>query len=81
MADTAYHALLALQTPTLTFTKSQGQHWLPGLEQHAAEQGQGAWLDPGATRGFICCFPGRVRCDHHRQGNVQSLAFQHGDLG
>lgn len=45
MADTAHHASLPpapLQTPTLTFTKSQGHHQLPGLEQHTAGQGSGS---------------------------------------
>lgn len=45
MADAAHRAsllLAPLQTPTLTFTKSQGHHRLPRLEQHTAGQGSGS---------------------------------------
>lgn len=49
MADTVHHASLLpapLQTPGLTFTKSQGDRCLARLEQHTL--GSGIWLDPSS---------------------------------
>jgi len=51
MADTVHPALLLpapLQRRRLTFTKSQGDRCLTGLEQHAA--GQGSGIPPGSQQ-------------------------------
>lgn len=79
MADTVHHASLPLQTATLTFTKSQGHHGPPGLQEHTAGQGSGSLA---ASRQPPVHSPAASQEGENSQwGNSQCLAFCHGDLG
>lgn len=77
MADTVHRASLLpapLQTPRLTFTMSQGDGRLAGMEQHT--QGSGVWLHPSSHVGLHPLLPGKGEVGPPQRGGKGKFGLQ-----